>query len=91
MKPAIQSGCILIGLDVSATGRECPDPTSRESPGPVAADGDTIMATESRTREKPIMIFPVFIITFLVICCSRVGDTPNHTRVSPDYQVFSVD
>jgi hypothetical protein len=64
MKPAIPPGCILAGLVISALGRVIPDPTSRESDGPVAPDGDTIMATESRTSEKPIMIFPVFIITF---------------------------
>jgi hypothetical protein len=83
--------CRGAGSAVSAACRVSPDPTSQESPGMVAPDGDTIMATESRTSEKPIMIFPVFIITFLVMVFSWVGDTPNHTRASPDYQVFSPD
>jgi len=39
-----------------------PPPTSLGSAGPVAPDGDTIMAMEIMTSEKPITIFPVFII-----------------------------
>jgi hypothetical protein len=62
MNAAGEPGCITEGPLISPTAGKFPHPTSQEFCSPVAPDGDTIMATESRTSEKPIMIFPVFII-----------------------------
>jgi hypothetical protein len=61
-----EPGCIPVTSPFSPGTGEIPHPTSQEFFGPVAPDGDTIMTTESRTSEKPIMIFPVFIVKILV-------------------------
>jgi hypothetical protein len=66
MNTAKEPGCIPVVSPVSPPGRIFPHPTSQEFCSPTAVDGDTIMARESRTSEKPIMIFPVFIVIFLV-------------------------
>jgi hypothetical protein len=50
-----------------------PPPTLLGSAGPVAPDGDTIMAMEIITSEKPITIFPVFIICVSLVCGFFMG------------------
>lgn len=90
MNGAQEPGCIPAGHPASPTDITIPHPTSQELYVPVAADGDTIIAMESRTSEKPIMIFPVFIVVKFLVRFSWVGDTPNNSRVSPEYSVFSV-
>lgn len=60
-------GCIPVGHPASPVDSTIPHPTSQELHDPVAADGDTIMAMESRTSEKPIMIFPVFMVLIILV------------------------
>jgi hypothetical protein len=62
MKAAGEPGSIPVRSPLSPPASEFPHPTSQEFCSPVAPDGDTIMAMESRTSEKPIMTFPVFIV-----------------------------